>query len=214
MSEIKYTVATARRTVDVRSGYHELITPTIAVGPGKDQRIGWKVKYKYLQFRAEVRLNVSAVPSALYPDAVIRVILWQSRLQFIPPVWDPSANGGFGGYNPAVGTLNLWNSNTVPWLSSLNNNFARVIMDRTYKLQNGSVTGSQTNLINSFTIKKKVRVNNNVNFAGPTTSVPDDPKDNYYLTIVSGTISQSAAPAYGTNRIDIEWQDRLSYIDL
>lgn len=193
MSEVKYAISNGSGTFDAGNDYAANITPTIAVGPGKDERIGWKVRYKYLQFR----LWLLAYEGSTGGEAAIvtRVILWQPRL--------PVANGT----NPHDMPLFNLTGNTYAQVSPINNNAARIIMDKTIAMGVRPLA-SDVMLPAVRIFKKKIRINNNVNFQNATTTQPGDPKDNYFLTIVTG---------FGaTNLVTFQsiWSCRVSYIDV
>lgn len=192
MSETKYsTLFLSGTSIDSGIGYSVNINPVINSGTDKSQRIGNRIQYKFLQFRAVVRSNfVSGGNSGL----VVRVIVWQSRLPYVAT--SVSSNDSFIFMNTGVASAVV---------SPLNNQNLRVLFDRLIPMgAANNAANVQLPAIRVF--KLKIRVNNNVNFANSTSTLPTDPKDLYYFTVVTDQTTT-------TNTLNITSCTRISFTD-
>lgn len=199
MSEIKYATTATNGLVafDAFTGVTVRLNPLIPQGSDKDERIGNRVRWKFLQFR--MILSVLDGTSGANPLVVrMRIMIIQPRLQpaaglvtgpNITDIFDNSTNGA-----QAI-------------VSSIKNTSVRVIMDKTYSLGVLGVA-SQSQLKAALTVKKKVRINNNVNYLNAGQTLPQDPKDNYYLVMICDTA------ALNDVLVVYAYTSRISYIDI
>lgn len=202
MSEIKYatTRPNAPQQQDAFNGIVIRLNPDINQGIDKNERIGNKIKFKYCQFRfsfALIRSNVNP-PPALF---VCRLLLVQLRL--LPP----------GGLIPGPVLADVFIDATTPDQaihSSINNDMVRVIMDRTYCVQNLDMDPNvaNANMPTLIYVKKKWRQSNHCLFRSVTQITPQDPKDNFYFLMLTN------ANGNGDATIFYNYGFRLSYIDL
>lgn len=188
MSEIKYNTANNALNIDAGIPFIANIVPTFSQGPDKTQRIGNKIKYKFMQFRMTMASVGGAAPLL---QLSVRVMIVQTRLPLTAPA-------------PLLTDI----LDAVNITSSVRNTAARVILDRTFYLGVEGALNVQSQRPSSIFIKKKVRINNNVDFKSAAQTVPADPKDNYYLVIFT---NQGAAL---NNTLATNWFNRISYIDL
>lgn len=205
MSEVKYvtTALGAPALVDAFTGLRVRLNPNLPQGTDKNERIGNKIRMKYCQFRmsfAVIKDTVDPPP----PVYVVRVVLVQARL--LP------ADGLVTGPSFADVFIDATDGSQIVH-SSINNNMVRVIMDRTYVMQNlDAVTGDDDRfppgLQAAKYIKKKWRQNNNVLFRSSTQITPQDPKDNFYLMMISNANGNNEA------RFFYNYNWRMSFIDL
>lgn len=201
MSEIKYGVkyTLGPQQFDLGSYGITNLTPAFLQGIDKPNRLGNKIKYKFLQFRATgYMLDGSSGANPLV--AFARVLIVQARVT-------PSLGIAAG---PSIGEVfDISTSPLFAMTSPVKNTSVRVLLDRTYSnitLQAGVANNLQVSLP-LIKIKKKVRVNNNVLFTGSAEVQPQDPKDNYYLIVIGD--QNALNDAYLTMR----WSCRISFLD-
>ena len=84
MSETKFNVEIGNGVVDANDGLFDNVTPTWAQGTSKNQVIGNKIRYKYLQLRLSIYLT-DISQNSTQTFAYVRVILFQPRLTVTPP---------------------------------------------------------------------------------------------------------------------------------
>ena len=192
MSETKFNYNQASGQFDATVDYETNITPSFAQGVDKTTVIGQKIKYKYLQFRMVLSNRQGTAPGNQF--ITVRIILWQPRL-------DATAAG-----TPATGPLFI-NNGAFAYISSINPTYGRIIMDKSIVLAPTPIAHT-IGLPSARVIKKKVRINNNVIFRNSNLGVPQDPKDNYMLTILTDV---NAVNAY---TILYAWNLRISFIDV
>lgn len=198
-TEIKYAAFNSGpTTIDAFNGSITRMAPLFTQGVSKSGRIGDRIKYKFIQFRMHFTLN-DGVSLANPPMLMTRVILLQPRLT------------SFASQN-LVYTADDWfdlpTNNQTLMTSPIRNTACRVLMDRVY-MNSVNIAQQPNAALPSFTyIKKKVRVNNHVNFHGENQDLPNDPKDNYFLVII--TNANALTDANLTHRFHF----RISYIDL
>lgn len=203
MSEIKYSLLNQNTfvNVDAFTGAVVRLNPAISQGVDKDERIGNKIRYKFLQFRMMFR-SLDGTNAINPPQMTYRIMIVQMRIL-------PSAGLVLG---PAAGEIfdNSTSAFTTVY-SSIKNLNVRVLMDRIYVTTVGQATAGTTYPYNTSSyhyIKKKIRVNNNVTYASSTDNLPTDPKDNYYLVIASD------AGALNDAILAVAYSMRISYIDI
>ena len=83
MSETKFNVESSFGVVDANDGLFDNVTPTWAQGTSKNQVIGNKIRYKYLQLRLSIYLT-DISQNSTQTFAYVRVILFQPRLTVSP----------------------------------------------------------------------------------------------------------------------------------
>lgn len=191
MSEIKYAYADNVAAFDAFSNYEVYVTPNFPQGVNKNNRIGNRIRYKFLQLRMVIAC--AQLPAAAAPFNIIRVILWQPR-----QIRNVTAN-------PLNNTQVF---NTASPLSSINPTGCRILMDKTHYFSRWTQQMEPINIAPARFYKKKVRISNNVNFFSSTELTPSDPKDMYYLTIVTN------ASAINQAQITLQWYVRISYTDI
>lgn len=201
MCEIKYVTIpqNALGAFDAQTGTVIPLTPTFTQGSDKDDRIANSIKYKYLQFRGRLHASVAQGGSSLI---TVRLMIVQMRIMPVAGI----AAGAI--QNPVPNEIfNDATNNVESTFSSINNNAVRVLMDKTYAM--GVLpNAAQSQLPALIKWKKKVRINNNVNFRAGANLRPLDPKDNYFFVVTSDI---SAANLVNLNTII---HTRISFIDI
>lgn len=205
MSETKYVTRTANALIvqDAGTGFFLRLNPPIAQGVDKDDRIGWTIKYKYIQLRFYAFFTANAGGNAV--ACPCRILLFQPRqIPNAPPTQLP-AGGGIPDPVPA----DVWNDSTNQYqtfVSSIMNQNVRIIADRTYNT--GVIPNADAGILPSaFKFKKKVRVNNNVSFKSGGATYPMDPKDFYYVAV-------TCPVAANTVNINYLYHFRMSFTDI
>lgn len=195
MCEIKYCTENGAATFDGFNSYNALLIPDFPVGANKNQRLGNHIRYKFFQLRFTVGQSLPAAPVAGTSEySLVRIIIWVPRQQFLAVA------------NPINQTQLL---NTASTLSSINNNGARVLYDKTLYMSKYSAQLDPFGTFNpAIFIKKKFRLFNNVNFKTTAEVTPSDPKDQIYLTIISNV------PAANHVSIAVGWNSRISFYDM
>lgn len=194
MSEVKYRTATSSVAFDAASNYQATIVPTFPQGVDKYNRIGNRIRYKYLQFRWTLQAS-NGSNNLSRSQCFVRLLLIQSRT--VPPAVANPLNQGWLFDSPGPTAI----------VSSIQNQNVRVLMDKSIWLgilDNATLIERPPNIWG----KKKVRINNNVNFINSTDLLPTDPKDNYYLYIISNRTTQNDVT------LNLVWHSRISFIDL
>lgn len=186
MSEIKYSFAFNAAGQDAATPFIADITPTFPQGVTKNTRIGNAIKYKFLQFRATLVSLPGAVP---LDQILVRSIIFQTRLPL----------------SVVPATTDILDANNI--LSSIRNTNVRIIQDKSFWLGLEGPLNIESGHTSAKTIKKKARINNNVNFSAAADVLPRDPKDRYYWMF----ITSQGVPL--NNNINYSWFSRLSFID-
>jgi len=199
MSEVKYatTITNGYVNTDPSSFIPIRLNPIIAQGADKSERIGNRIRYKFMQIRCIFNVFDGAQPANPFIQHV-RVLIVQPRLI-------PAAGVGAGPSLAEVFDDGI--NNIAGVVSSIRNTAIRVIMDRTYTMSTVG-NGASVQLPSGNHFKKKVRISNNVNYYGSGNTLPLDPKDNYYMYFVSD------ATGAGEANIAYNLHTRISFIDV
>lgn len=200
MSEVKFSSQIYASSFDGLVTNFGSILPSIPTGNTKQTRIGNRIRYKYFQFRMILRTNEGSFIGN--SATMVRTIVFQPRIA-VPTVVDPDfMNMLFTIKKTASG-----GSNINQMVSPIENQNVRIIMDKTFPM-GISPNAARSQLPTIKVLKKKVRINNNVNYASATESFPRDPKDTYWLLIITD------ATAGGDVLLTSTVSTRVSYIDL
>lgn len=198
MSEVKYATSNGLVNIDAFTGVVIRLNPTIAQGVNKNQRLGNKIRSKFFQFRAICYL-LDGTSGANNLIAYIRILIVQPRI--LPT--NGLANG------PVLNEIFDINSTAADAMtSSVKNVNVRVLMDKTYSRPTYVGAGWEPGALPTFAIKKKVRLTNNVSYDQSISTLPTDPKDNYYLILLSDV------PAINDQTVNMRWSSRISYVDV
>lgn len=192
MSEIKYVPLQADIPAqDAVSGFYQNLTPNISQGVDKDERLGNLIQYKFMQFRMWFVCNPG---TAQKEWMIFRFIIFQARI----PLGAIPANK----QNMTV-LFDLPNIN-----SSIKNQNARILMDRTIRM--GPVGYADSTYSPAIMVfKKKFRINNRVTFRNAAATLPEDPKDTYHLVIIPNDgVNQNQVQIVGNLSV------RYSYYDI
>lgn len=201
MSEVKYANINsgAYEAVDAVNGVVARLNPSISQGVDKSQRIGNRIRYKYLQFRLVFWIGQpGGAPAGTPILATFRFLIIQMRIT-------PSQ-----GYLVGPSAAEIFNSATTSrrgLVSAINNQNVRVIMDKT-RMLGALLFADETGMPSGFVLKKKVRISNNVNYASGADLYPLDPKDNYYFIVLSDIAVANQMTMYYMHNT------RISFIDV
>lgn len=187
MSEIKFSTASNAVNILNNLPFITSLVPTFPQGVDKNNRIGNRIKYKYIQLRFALDLNQGVAPTS--STAYWRMIVFWTRLPL--------------SVAPALTDILF----TAHFLSSVRNTNVRVITDKTYLLTPAGVV-TDTQRPNAVFYKKKFRTFQEVNFSNAADQIPRDPKDNLYCCLFSNNL-------LGVNdtNLDFTWNSRFSYTD-
>lgn len=195
MAEVKYAVVYNDPTsFDAATGQIVNLTPLIGQGVTKNTRIGNRIRYKFLQVRMYIFCE-QYTASATDPITAVRLILFQPRLDFEPP--SPPTNSD----------IFMIAGIQACFLSPIQNTNCRIIMDKSFAMSPNArydETGAPCYKI----IKKKVRINNNVNYRNNDSEDVQDPKDKYYMLLVTNNATPQEI------RISTSICSRISFIDI
>lgn len=196
MSELKNNYVTANFDQDnnMNGGLGNVyeLTPSIAQGPGLNQRIGNTIRYKNLQLRMYISSNKPWTITA----SPLRIIIFKPRIDM-----DTTniANVASLVFMEPTGVNNQY-------LNSFDYNNCWVLMDRMFNF-GGTGLYDQTGAKNQYFIKKNFRVHNKVQYKTNGAVVQADIKDRYFMYII---------PPYGTaltSSWSVEYISRLTYRD-
>lgn len=204
MSEVKYAVTNFIASDTIDNALIHYLNPSILQGVDKDQRIGNKIKTRKFTIKFSYNINVanSGQSTALNINFGVRVLIIQQR--------------------QSVGTINVSNifDTSSSWLSTVKPQNWRVMYDKFFLLGpasgfTSSAGANATNIDQSAPkriLKKLVfSLPNNVMFIDYATATPNDPKDNYWIVVISNAFGLSVSPDFGQA---LEVFTRMSYIDL
>lgn len=165
------------------------ISPNIAIGAGKDQRIGRKIRYKFVQINGHVKANTGT--AAIENFAIVRVVIFFSRTA------NPLAGDIFdsGGTAPDFQFIH----------STIRSDQVRVLSDHIYLLGKDSVA-DRVVLPSAKKIRLRRRTNQEVIFE-PGSTFPSIPKDRLYIVV-----GMANAPTTAT--VDYQVFTRFSFIDM
>lgn len=193
MCEIKYAVKADAARYDAYLGHTSELTPNFTQGTDKNDRIGAKLRYKFLQIKMYLytdRWNAQA--GDIDPNTVIRVVIFQPRLPF----------------TVAPNALNSEIFEESRWNATIKNHTCRVLYDKAFPMCSYYLDIPNHHAPSLRVIKIKRKVNNNVLFRTAGQVLPADPKDKYYLVVTSST------GAANIRAVSHDLYMRLSFIDM
>lgn len=208
MSEVKYAFVGDTITTGNDGPYYlqGSLNPDIAVGAGKNQRIGSNIRYKRLTVRWVFSLSYIGDYTELNPvvGTYIRFLIVQSR----GPDTSPTA--------PNFSKLDIFDAEDA--LSTVVGNNFRVIKDRLLPITaaNRFVPSSSTSYLPAgsltqtppmYTGKISVPINNHVNFKNSLQLVPSNPKDRYYIFLFMDH------PMFSFINLGLGYFARISFLD-
>lgn len=194
MSEVKFGTITGNGTFDYTLANTFSLLPNIMQGPGKYQRIGNRIKYKNLQMRVAINMEDLGVPVG-YNPTLVRVIIYQTRSALVttPP-----------GYTDIV-------DDPSNWQSSLESTTSRHMYDKTFELAGPTLAANQHSTAPSYYNRKfNFRLGNNVLYNDNTATLPTQPKNLYYMTILTNRFGGTGNQA----RLRVESFMRMSFVDI
>lgn len=189
MSEVKWQFRDFQAD-DFAAGtfFVQNITPSVDLGSGKTQRIGQRIRYKFLQINWQLHNGPGALAVGNYSP--IRLIFFWSRAQL--PLGGSILDDGGSADNTNIFT-------------TVRSDQARVIKD--YKLMLGKDTVAMNVQIPAVMSGKiRRRIFNNVTYQTGLT-IPQEFKDNLYVLYANGSAVTTAAT-------DLYVNARISYIDI
>lgn len=195
MSEVKYSTRHQAYSGDVTLNPLIEITPFTSVGTNKYQRIGSHIKSKFLT----CKLVIVMEDNASQPEVglnFVRVALLQGRAAFDDPVNTPS-------YSLST----LLDDSTQPFMSTFRGQNVRVIRDTILPM--GATPHADQSQLPAARYKKfSIKLGNNVNFSGTPATLPNEPKDRYFLYFAT------PINIVGTLTMVLDMFTRLSFIDI
>lgn len=201
MSEVKYAVGRNAGDYDGNQGFQYLINPEIAIGAGKNQRIGQKIRYKRLTVRFQVAARMGTLPVSGTSTQTVRILLVQARVN------NTGSSYPFFNWDDVFDDSGTNNS-------TVKNHNLRVLMDQIVDLGILNISNVATST-SMYMLKPSIRrfklsvpINNNVEYRNASSTLPTDPKDMYYLLFYSN----NGAPALAVT-LYTSYTCRISYFD-
>lgn len=194
ISEVKYSSVTYTGTSDLRTGLVVYISPVISQGNSKKQRIGNRIKFKFMQLRAGLAF---IQPSGSGLTAIfVRILVVRTKLP-----WN------YGG-NIFSDTF-LFDSvgDSTHYNASVNNQNVQVFYDEVVAVSLIPAAAS-SGLPSATTVVMKRPILNNVSFPSDSATVTDDPNDKYYFVVLSNINTSSQVNLF------CNLHNRTSFIDI
>lgn len=175
MSELKWATTAFSGSFNNQEGaslgFVRQLVPTIGQGPNLNQRIGNNIRYK--NFKMRFQLSAAGNDDTTY-RMFTRIIIFQPRMVFDDTsaslTYDLLFDPGFKGSN-------------VQYLASTNGKNVRILYDSLTALadnQEYNLSGAKDYKI----VKLNRKLNNKVTYKLAASTLPEDPKDIYYIYII------------------------------